>query len=221
MQELINFLKTIDQHSPIETVYDIGASNGDWSRFVKSNVLPNAEMILFEANPTHDIDLRRTGFKHLCGKALSRPGVKTVTFYSAATTRGDSYYKENTKWYNDATEMTLECVTLDEVIRDDNLPMPDFIKMDTQGSELDILAGGSSALQFAKLIYLECPIIPYNIGAPGIGEYIECMRQNSFVPIGIFEVHMAESTILQIDIMFMQNYLKQKLAPNVDIRPLG
>ena len=76
-------------------------------------------------------------------------------------------------------------------------------------------------MQFAKLIYMECPIIPYNIGAPNIGDYIEKMRVNSFVPVGLLETHYAENTLVQIDIMFMQNALKQKIAPNVDIRPLG
>jgi FkbM family methyltransferase len=221
MDELMNFLQTINYASPLGTVYDIGASNGEWSKHVKQHVLPFAQMILFEANPIHSAALRATGFKHLVGKPLSKPGVKEVTFYHGGTSTGDSYYKENTSWYDNSTELKLECTTLDEVIEQENLALPDFIKMDTQGSELDILAGAKKALKTAKLIYLECPIIRYNSGAPGIGEYIECMRVNSFVPVAIFEVHFAEQTLLQIDIMFMANELKQKLAPNVNIRPLG
>jgi FkbM family methyltransferase len=218
---LSKFLFDINQVHPIKTVYDVGANNGDWSKAIKQIVLPHAEMILFEANPIHDIALRRTGFKHLCGTVLSKPGVSELTFYSGGTTTGDSYYKENTEWYNNSTQLTLPCTTLDEVVRNESIPLPDFIKMDTQGSEVDILEGAKFTLPHASLVYLECPIIPYNIGAPGIGEYIECMRQNSFVPIGVFEVHMAENTLLQIDIMFMRNDVKQKLSPNVSIRPLG
>jgi FkbM family methyltransferase len=220
-QYLELFLRSVHKSSPINVVYDIGASNGEWASAMKRQVLPEAEIIMFEANPIHEETLARTGFRRLVGTALSKPGVKEVTFYSGGTTTGDSYYKENTSWYNNAQEMTLPCVTLDEVIVKGNFPMPDFIKMDTQGSELDILDGATRAMQFAKVIYMECPIIPYNIGAPNIGDYIEKMRVNSFVPVGLLETHYAENTLVQIDIMFMQNALKQKIAPNVDIRPLG
>lgn len=221
MENLAKFLHEINKDLPINVVYDIGASNGEWSKAIKQHVLPHAEMFLFEANPTHQVDLVRTGFRHLCGTALSKPGIKKVTFYTGGTTTGDSYYKENTSWYNDAKSFNLPCTTLDEVVVQEGIPWPDFIKMDTQGSELDILEGASLVLQQAKLIYMECPIIPYNIGAPNIGDYIEKMRVNSFVPIGIFEIHQAENTLVQVDIMFMANVEKQRLAPNKDIRPLG
>jgi FkbM family methyltransferase len=218
---LDKFLSDINKVHPINVIYDIGASNGNWSRNIKQNVLPEANMYLFEANSIHIADLLRTGFSVFVGTALSKPGVKEVTFYTGGTTTGDSYYKENTKWYNDAQSFTLPCKTLDEVVVEQGIPRPDFIKMDTQGSEVDILDGATITLQTAKLVYLECPIIPYNIGAPSIGEYIEKMRVNSFVPIGVFEVHMGENTLLQIDIMFMANVLKQKIWPNDGIRPLG
>jgi FkbM family methyltransferase len=221
MENLAKFLHTINKDLPINVVYDIGASNGEWSRAIKDHVLPDAKMYLFEANPIHVPALLRNGFNVFTGTALSKPGVKEVTFYTGGTTTGDSYYKENTSWYNDAKSFMVPCMTLDEMVVRDGLPMPDFIKMDTQGSELDILDGASFVLPYAKLIYLECPIIPYNIGAPNIGDYIEKMRMNSFVPIGIFEIHSAENTLLQVDIMFMSNVEKQRLAPNVNIRPLG
>ncbi len=221
MSTLHNFLHIIDLQIDIKVAYDIGASNGEWAKNIKKYHLPKTEIFCFEANPRHQADLLRAGFRNLCGTALSKPGVKEVTFYTGGTTTGDSYYKENTSWYNDAQEFKLPCTTLDEVVVQEGLPKPDFIKMDTQGSELDILEGAKTVIPFASLIYLECPIIPYNIGAPNIGDYIECMRQNTFVPIGIFETHYAENTLLQVDIMFMRNDVKQRIAPNKDIRPLG
>ena len=50
--------------------------------------------------------------------------------------------------------------------------LPDFIKIDTQGSELDILKGGEKTISNCSLIYLECPIIEYNLGSPNLNDYI-------------------------------------------------
>jgi FkbM family methyltransferase len=46
--------------------------------------------------------------------------------------------------------LTLDTVTLDEVIKREkskNIPSPDFLSLDTQGSELEILKGGKIAIQ--------------------------------------------------------------------------
>jgi len=42
--------------------------------------------------------------------------------------------------------ITIQCDTLDEALREEGLTDIDFIKLDTQGSELQILQGASSVL---------------------------------------------------------------------------
>lgn len=215
-----NFLHNVRQQLEINTVYDIGAHSGQWSLDAHRLVL-DCEMILFEANPIHNQSLSQTGFKYFNGFALSNPGRESVTFHSAATKTGDSYYKENTKFYDEDETITLPCKTLDDVVAENNLNYPQFIKMDTQGSELDILAGAKNVLKNASLVYVECPIIEYNKGAPGIGDYLKFFKEHNYVPIDIFEVHKAENIILQIDIMFMRNEEKERIfGKNEYIRPL-
>jgi hypothetical protein len=127
-----------------------------------------------------------------------------------ANTTGDSYYKENTVHYATTESTTMPCYTLDAIVAQDNLPIPDFIKIDTQGSELDILRGAESILDQVKLVYLECPIITYNIGAPNINDYLEYMKSKGFIPMDVLEVHTNDQTLLQVDIMFIN--LKTKNA---------
>lgn len=205
----------------ITTVYDIGAWNGTWSRSFKETTCPDAEFILFEANPAYRKDLAATGFLHVCGMALSNPGRESVEFFNGTNT-GDSYYKETTAYYDNQGSITLPCTTLDALKAEYNLPTPQFIKIDTQGSELDILSGAAGFLREVGLIYVECPIVHYNAGAPNIHDYLAFFAEHRFVPIDVFEVHRFEETLIQIDIMFMQEELKNTyLGPNRAIRPFS
>lgn len=200
-----------------KVVYDIGACQAAWSKDLKAN-FRDVEIILFEANPAYKSSLENSGFKFF-NDVLSNPGREYVDFYNGTNT-GDSYYKETTKYYDQQSSVRLPCKTLDKVIKENELPVPNFIKIDTQGSELDILQGAQSIIDKVDLIYTECPIIRYNKGAPNISDYLDFFRSKNFIPIDIFEIHRAENILLQIDIMFVRSPIKEKyLGPSDFIRP--
>jgi FkbM family methyltransferase len=204
----------------IKTVYDVGACIGRWTHAMKQGVLFDADFYIFEGNPAYkDILSQQNTFVHI--GILSNPGRDSVQFYNGTDT-GDSYYKETTDHYDNRTPITLPCRTLDTVIEEHNLPLPQFLKIDTQGSELDIMAGAKKVMSHADLIYLECPIIEFNSRAPNIFEYLMFMSSHGFVPTDVLEIHRAEEILLQIDIMFIRAETKDKLfGQNVHIRPFG
>ena len=71
------------------------------------------------------------------------------------------------------------------------------------------------------MILTVCPIINYNKDAPNINEYLEYFKSKNFVPIGMFEEHIIEGTLIQLDILFMKKESKDKyLSPNNFTRPL-
>ena len=84
------------------------------------------------------------------------------------------------------------------------IPPPDFLKIDTQGSEIDILKGGSKILNNCKIILLECPIISYNTGAPPLNDYIEYLDNINYLPLEITEKHYLDKVLVQIDIVFLK-----------------
>jgi FkbM family methyltransferase len=219
MKLLNGFLENIKTLGlEIQTVYDIGACKGTWSSAVKHNIFPQSEFILFEANTEYKDHLEKTGFKYF-NAVLSNPGRTSVKFFKGLDT-GDSYYKESTKWYDSKSSVELPCTTLDNLVTLNNLPNPDFIKIDTQGSELDILSGASTIIENAKLIYCECPIIQYNLGSPNIQEYLNFFKKINFIPVAVLEHHYLENILVQIDIMFMNyNTKNQFLGPTENIRP--
>jgi hypothetical protein len=98
----------------------------------------------------------------------------------APTGTGNSIYRELTHFYSDDQLQIIKQkgIKLDDLI-DPNLEY-DLIKIDTQGSELDIIRGGSNTCKKAKGIILEVSLTPYNEGAPLYDEVIRFMEDFGF-----------------------------------------
>jgi len=208
---LSDYLIRIQQDGlKIDTVYDIGANDGTWSNAMRNAELKNSYFYLFEGNPDHEPNLLRTGLPYYIG-ILSNPGRKSVDYYKGGSGTGNSYYKENTVFYDNAVPVQLGARTLESLVSECEMPIPNFIKIDTQGSELDILRGAESILTKVDLVYLECPIGKYNLGAPNIQEYLEYMASQHFIPSDLLEIHTAEHVLVQVDIMFINIATKDRL----------
>ncbi len=201
-----------------QVIFDIGAFKGDWSREVK-HYFPQARCFLFEANLAYASDLMNTGLDFF-NVALSEPGKSSVHFYNAGAT-GNSYYKENTAIFDNSSFIELPCTTLDSLIDQYKLPIPNFLKIDTQGSEIDILKGFQD-LTKVDLVLIECPIIQYNHGAPNIQDYLTYFKKFNFIPIEIAEIHKIDHVVLQIDILFASRMIKSDLFGSEElIRPFA
>lgn len=217
---LMSVIETLKVHQyPITSVFDIGANKGRWTvRYDK--VLPNAKFYMFEANPHRT----KPGIvnKHAWFNAvLSSPDKKSVEFYDRMGT-GDSYYKEDTKFYDGVEPTKLDTITLDEIVAKHELPQPQIVKLDTQGSELDILNGATKTLKHVDIIQIETPILAYNQGAPGFMDYVSYMITQGFVPVGLDEIHISDNILMQLDIIFLRKEIKDKYYESVGFwRGLG
>lgn len=195
----------------IDVIYDIGARHGEWAKWLKKK-LKTSEFFLFEANEGCAPMLEASGFKYFIGVLSS--SVAEVDFYEAGGT-GDSYYKENTPRYEAVVATKKTTSTLDSVVLERQLPRADLIKIDTQGSELDILHGGMNALHGCSLVYLECPTLSYNRGAPNVQDYIDFLDGYGFVPHKLCEAHYSYGALVQVDVLFARKEHLRKISPHV------
>lgn len=191
----------------INCVYDIGGWMGYWTQEMSKGLLSNKEFIIFEANPYYYEALSKLGKKVFIDVLSDQKNIE-IEFYDSPLS-GESYYKENTNYYKNDIPKKRITNTLDNIIAQNNLNLPDFIKIDTQGSELDILKGGIKALDNAKVVYIECPIINYNLGAPNIHQYLKFFDNHNFYPLNILENHYMDDILVQIDILFLKKDTKK------------
>jgi FkbM family methyltransferase len=201
---LVDIISKLD----IKTVFDIGANQGHWSINTK-RLLPESKFYLFEASDYYKERLHNTGLDFFI-ELLSDEVGKEVEFYDS-TASGESYYKENTIWNINYTPKKRLTNTIDNFVLANNIPLPEFIKLDTQGSELDILRGSVNTLRNVKVILTEMPIMKYNEGAPNIQDYLDYFDQAGFYPMNLEQSHFIDNLLVQIDIVFLRKELKYEL----------
>ena len=97
--------------------------------------------------------------------------------------------------------------TLSHYVKSNGLNFPDFLKLDTQGSELDILKGCEDGLSKIKVILVEMPITSLNIGAPTLSDVVVFLESHDFVPVYLSEIHKLIGILAQIDIAFLRRDL--------------
>ena len=180
----VDYLKSLSI-SP-KVIYDIGASVLHWTNEAKT-IWPNADYILFEAMPECEFLYKENNLQYHIG-VLSDVNDREVSFYqNNYHPGGNSYYKENEqinpesiRLYNESNKKLYKTKTLDSIISSKNLPMPDLIKIDVQGAELDVLKGSKEALKNCKDLILELQIVEYNKGAPLRDEVIKYVENLGF-----------------------------------------
>jgi FkbM family methyltransferase len=209
------FLIEIKKDVIVNWVYDIGAYKGEWSNFYKKTSLSESNFILFEANSNHIPNLKKNNFQYFI--EILSDKVKEVEFYNGNFS-GDSYYKENTNNYDKLSPQKRKTNTLDNIVDSNNLPTPDLMKIDTQGSEIDILKGGEKTIKNCKFIYLECPFgAKYNQNNLNILDYINYLNKLGYTPHEICQIHYYHGYLLHLDILFVKNDLYQQLGLNADL----
>jgi hypothetical protein len=93
---------------------------------------------------------------------------------------------------------------MDTVIEE--LESPVFVKIDTQGYELEVLKGAQKILPKIDAILLEVAIIEINEGAPLLDEVVVFLKRLGFVTYDILEFHRRplDGALNQIDILFVR-----------------
>lgn len=181
--EHVEYLKSLDI-SP-NVIYDIGACVLYWERHARA-IWPNSEIYLFDASFHLETLYNNTNQKYeLC--VLTDTNGKSVKFYEdPMKPSGSSYYKENTEFYNETHATERLGYTLDYIVEKNNWPLPNLIKLDVQGAELDILKGATKCLSTCDDIILESQHINYNDGAPMVQDVIDFMKSINFKLISNF-----------------------------------
>jgi FkbM family methyltransferase len=188
-------------------VIDIGANKGHWHNQARLR-WPNSHFILIEGNPECEDELRSTGAETYI--AMLSDSFRVVQFYrrkGAPGCTGCSVYRENTEFYNDASIEPIDAIagTLDSLLDDRELENL-LIKMDVQGSELDVLRGAPKTLCKTKALVLEVSFSNYNQGAPLIDEVEKHVFDSGFkyeCPLGDI-CHPITREIIQQDRLYVR-----------------
>jgi FkbM family methyltransferase len=201
--EILNDLR-FKGYAP-RTLLDIGAHIGTFTRsFLEA--FPDCAPTLVEPNPFCQEALAELPFERHAVAASSEGGQATLFLTKEwLQSTGSSLYRENTAFFRDevVVEHQVEKVRLDELFRGRRF---DFVKIDTQGAELDVLMGGEMVLRQADYILVEVSLVEFNAGAPPAEAVFAQLARMGFRQAAVTEFHRLQGVndggLLQMDFLF-------------------
>lgn len=193
-------------------IYDVGGSNGSWTQAI-ATIFPNAHYYLFEplanVNPDYRKGLDRLMESDInsqlyplalgsqAGRASMGVSKNFVGSSVLATVKNDIF----------PTSEEVDIVTLDSLIKEKSLPYPDFIKMDTQGYELEILKGATETLEHVQMILIESWVVRSYLGkTPLMIEMMLWLAEKNFFLLDFGGEYRDKSGILYSQDLF---FIKQ------------
>ena len=114
--------------------------------------------------------------------------------------------KKNFSFFDVSEEIDVECTTVHESLKKFNIKHLDFLKIDTQGSELDILKGVGKYLPL--MMKIEAQVVPMYEKVPNWSELINYLYKLNYMTCEWIEIgsHSTRSPA-EMDMIFIPNYL--------------
>lgn len=184
------------------TVVDIGASGGYaayWNHFCDQ-----LRVIGFEPNPEEYLKCNLTPISTVYPVALGkRKETKTLTVtrwpYSSSTVPFNMEFWNrfpNAYMFEPVKTERFETTDFDSFCAENNIGNFDFLKIDTEGSELEILEGSNKMLDSGVLaVFVEVAFYPYHTGRPLFSDIDVFLRGKGFNLYDMETVRLARSSL--------------------------
>lgn len=166
-QIIIELYKLLERQPSV--IFDIGAHNGSSIiRFL--NLFQSSEIYSFEPNIKMFEQLEAKFFDsnvHLFKKGVGeKPGNPQFNVHNTSTGsssilqfRNDTKFSKRRNLENNTEKVKIETITLDMFAQENRITKIDILKIDTQGTELEVLKGSRNLLEQGAIDIVEVEII--------------------------------------------------------------
>jgi FkbM family methyltransferase len=191
---------------------DIGAYQGEWAKMFKSK-FPTSKVFMVEAQETKRSYLEEV-VQHYPDQVsmeialLGATDDQIVEFTEMES--GSSVFAEASPYERNIVKRKTS--RLDTLLTEGKYPSVDFLKIDVQGYELQVLNGASTALAQATAVLMEASLVPTNNGCPLIAEVIAYMDQAGFRLFDFCsQIRRKDGVLWQTDLLFLR--VNSKVLP--------
>ena len=138
---------------PGAVVYDIGANVGYYSLLASELVGAKGKVVAFEPLPRNLVFINQ----HV---ALNHLGNVTVIDAAVSDASGEAYFNLGASsamgHLAESGEITVKKVCLDEMLAEGSLQPPDYMKVDVEGAEFEVLKGARKLLErYRPMLFLD------------------------------------------------------------------
>jgi FkbM family methyltransferase len=187
-------------------VFDVGAHRGDFARLCRKLFVQKPVVYCFE--PLQECapflaDLERKGEATYLPALVGDTDTESVSFYEMGSV--SSVFDEHTP--AGAKVVTKKPVSkLDTLIESGKCRVPDFLKIDAQGSELHVLKGIERNLPHVQVILAELNFLDIYAGVPLAHQVIHWLGDRGFLPYDIASLirRPLDRALWQADFLFVQ-----------------
>jgi FkbM family methyltransferase len=190
-------------------VIDIGAYKGDWAEMAR-RVFPEAAFLMLEAQESQRETLeqvtRRNGPSFRYEIVLLGPENRQEVNFRICDAAPTASSVLAAQGGAPPRLLKRKMETLDGILSRQDFRRPEFIKIDVQGYELEVLKGGAEALVSAEAVLLEVSLLEVYKGNPLIHEVIPFMHERGFqcYDIPALMRRPSDGTLWQVDMIFVK-----------------
>lgn len=187
-------------------ILDVGAYHGEWTRLVK-DIFPESNVLMIEAQASKEqyLEIVRSLYPNSVSYEIALLGSEkraAAEFYEMES--GSSVLYEQSNIERKLTTVPMH--TLDSLLSETSWNRSDLIKMDVQGYELEVFAGGQQTLTHAEVIVMEVSLLRVIKGAPLMHEVVRYMKEHGFLAYDIcsFIRRPLDNALCQTDMIFVR-----------------
>lgn len=192
-----------------QTIVDVGANHGGWSRVVRS-VFKDADFILIEPQeemrPFLDQFCRQTpGAQWFLAGAGAEEGELSLTLWDDL--QGSAFLSPEIQAMTPYTKKRqVPIVTLDGLVAAGKFPVPDLIKIDVQGFELEVLRGSLGCLGRSQMLIVETSLHHPLGERPSFYRVVELMEAYGYRIYDLVDLkyRARDAALGQVDICFVR-----------------
>lgn len=188
------------------TVFDVGVA---WGTPELYEAFPNAYYYLFEALPSFEPSLKSImkklkGEYHLVALSSRSSSERIYVGREPIQRAGASVFHREPKPCADVEEIQLR--RLDDIMGGKELPGPVLMKIDAQGSDIEVLKGGEETVKQCDLVIVETGLHPFRNEKNQTHRVISYMASQGFATYDFLSplARPYDKALGQIDVVFVK-----------------
>lgn len=169
-----------------QSILDVGANSTDWSRMAKK-IFPSAAFCLIEpqVEMQQELEIFCNEFEnsiYFLAGAGAKKDILTLTIWDDLA--GSSFLPQaNDNLKNTGKQREVEILTIDDLLNSSKIKLPELIKLDIQGFELEALKGARKTFGNTEVYILEVSLFSFSDvpGMPILSDIINFMLEKDYV----------------------------------------